>query len=79
MENGQPAPPEIRRKPRRIPADRAFFIAKEMLSTERTYRTDLRILHVVGVAPGDPRGNVGGMFTRLLSSTGWLWLCVVIA
>ncbi|XP_043222146.1 FERM, ARHGEF and pleckstrin domain-containing protein 1-like [Amphibalanus amphitrite] len=70
VENGQPAPPEIRRKPRRIPADRAFFIAKEMLSTERTYRTDLRILHVwfreaVEAQPGVPIGLLSQLFVRL--------------
>ena len=70
MENGQPAPPEIRRKPRRIPADRAFFIAKEMLSTERTYRTDLRILNVVSWAPRLGRSGTGIELSRMFWARG---------
>ena len=31
----------------RYPTDRAYFIAKEILMTERTYKKDLEILNLV--------------------------------
>ncbi|MEQ2293519.1 hypothetical protein AMECASPLE_034354 [Ameca splendens] len=36
---------EVRRK--RFPTDRAYFIAKELLTTERTYLKDLEVMTVV--------------------------------
>lgn len=33
--------------PQRFPTDRAYFIAKELLTTERTYVKDLEVLTVV--------------------------------
>ena len=31
---------------KRFPADKAYYIAKELLMTERTYRKDLQVLNV---------------------------------
>ena len=33
----------------RYPTDRAYFIAKEILMTERTYKKDLEILNLVSI------------------------------
>ena len=33
---------------RKYPSDKAYFIAKEILTTERTYKKDLEVMHVVG-------------------------------
>lgn len=36
--------------PQRFPTDRAYFIAKELLTTERTYLKDLEVVTVVSRA-----------------------------
>lgn len=47
----------------RFPTDRAYFIAKELLTTERTYVKDLEVVTVVSffltppLLPFPPRGN----------------------
>lgn len=35
------------RQNRRYPADNAFYIAKELLMTERTYKKDLEVISIV--------------------------------
>lgn len=35
----------------RYPTDKAYFIAKEILATERTYLKDLEVITVVRVLP----------------------------
>ena len=34
----------------RYPADKAYYIAKELLMTERTYKKDLEVITVVSIA-----------------------------
>lgn len=36
-------------KKRKYPSDRSYFIAKEILTTERTYKKDLEVLNVVSL------------------------------
>ena len=36
----------------RFPADKAYYIAKELLMTERTYKKDLEVITVVGFLHG---------------------------
>jgi hypothetical protein len=35
----------------RYPTDRAYFIAKEILMTERTYKKDLEVISLVSYIP----------------------------
>lgn len=48
LQNGGIEEPE-NRKTRRWPTDKAYFIAKELLMTERTYKKDLDVINVVSV------------------------------
>ncbi|PRD32455.1 UNVERIFIED_CONTAM: FERM, RhoGEF and pleckstrin domain-containing protein 2 [Trichonephila clavipes] len=39
-------PSHLPRKLERVPADKAYFISKELLMTERTYKKDLELINV---------------------------------
>ena len=41
----------------RYPADKAYYIAKELLMTERTYKKDLEVITVVSIATIKPPQN----------------------
>lgn len=53
----------------RFPTDRAYFIAKELLTTERTYVKDLEVVTVVRAAKILPPSS-SGLFSRTLSPGG---------
>lgn len=59
---------EMRRK--RFPADKAYFIAKEILMTERTYKKDLEVINVwfrdeVGKEDGMPKELLDLLFSEI--------------
>lgn len=50
MRNGDLADDGDIRKTKRWPTDKAYFISKELLMTERTYKKDLEVINVVSVS-----------------------------
>ena len=48
----------------RYPTDRAYFIAKEILMTERTYKKDLEIEHLYEVLKQDESEFLGNKLER---------------
>lgn len=53
----------------RFPTDRAYFIAKELLTTERTYVKDLEVITVVSEAPS-ARQHAAVLFAFSCSALG---------
>lgn len=49
MRNGDVGEETEIRKTKRWPTDKAYFIAKELLMTERTYKKDLDVINVVSI------------------------------
>ena len=46
----------------RYPTDRAYFIAKEILMTERTYKKDLEIINLVSIFAATPNYSISILF-----------------
>uniref|UniRef100_A0A672JS58 FERM, ARHGEF and pleckstrin domain-containing protein 1 n=1 Tax=Salarias fasciatus TaxID=181472 RepID=A0A672JS58_SALFA len=57
---------EVRRK--RFPTDRAYFIAKELLTTERTYVKDLEVVTSFQRAVGDDEATPDSLKSTILST-----------
>lgn len=54
---------------RKYPSDRAYFIAKEILTTERTYKKDLQVINLVSTVTVHNK-----VITKvILKFTGFRW------
>lgn len=49
LRNGDVTDDADMRKSKRWPTDKAYFISKELLMTERTYKKDLDVINVVSI------------------------------
>uniref|UniRef100_A0A803XTU8 FERM, ARH/RhoGEF and pleckstrin domain protein 2 n=1 Tax=Meleagris gallopavo TaxID=9103 RepID=A0A803XTU8_MELGA len=49
----------------RYPTDKAYFIAKEILATERTYLKDLEVITVLSLEEGKTNAHVKGDYQRI--------------
>lgn len=61
-----PPPPPFVMPLQRFPTDRAYFIAKELLTTERTYVKDLEVVTVVRWAKSLAKPTLSCLFSPAL-------------